>query len=321
MRILGLCMGLLWGCISLATSIEILVPHDIQVKSIPLQIYNVQDFSVLLGLNAFPRQEKQAFFKLYQPPKNIRGIVVVSPGVDNTWIERHVRHFLCMGYAVAVVDSLKMRGQYRFDQISLPEQVMDLGLVIQYLQQQSHFKNLPIGVFGPSRGGMAVNLLLDERIFHTFHLHPIQWACVLNPEIQIAYEENSIQPLKLPHLMIIAQKDDHQSPLLEMDYADVLHSKNPKFKKMMWLDAVEGIDAPYEKHWISNASSMLKAPMVYVNKQGYFFYKKNCFVSWNEVLAFWQPFITKGIHVGHVNDSHQQVMQVIEEFVNVVDGR
>lgn len=332
MRTLCLCMVFLWNSLGFAASVDatfhsprdMTVPSGIQTQSISIKVYHLQNFSSLLGQSPFPKKGHQGTFKLFLPPKHVRGVVVISPdleGLRDQLMGRHVRHFLCMGYAVALVDSYGMRGLQNQGLITLPEQVMDMMLAIQYLQKQARFKGLPIGVFGSSRGGMVVNMLLDERVFKAFHVDFIQWACVLYPEVQIIYEENGIQPLKIPHLMIISQKDDSQSPKLSIDIAEVFHSKNPKLKQMLWLDAVHYMDAPFAKTWSPKARSMLKVPQVYVHEKGQYFYKKNYFESWNDVVAFWQPYITMGAHLGNVNDSDTKVMTVIEEFINVVDGR
>jgi dienelactone hydrolase len=341
MRILWLCGSLLLSWMAIASpmdaaeedfnsSRDISVSKEIKKTSIAMDVYHVENFSPLLGKSILPHDSQKAYFMLYQPPKNIRGVLVISPsseGVRDHLIGRHVRHFLSMGYAVAVVDSFRMRGHPSVmnDQtlVTLPEQVIDLIKVIQYLEKQPAFKGLPIGVFGTSRGGEAIEMLLDERVFKTFDVdvQPIKWACVLYPEVQIAYEDDSFQPLKIPHLIIIPQKDDRQSPQLGIEYAEFLHAKNPKIQKMVWLDGLHYLDAPFEKTWFPKAISMLHAPVVRVNEDGQFMYKKKYFDNWTAVVAFWQPFMSQGAHYGQVNDSHLHVMTVLEQFINVVDGR
>jgi dienelactone hydrolase len=341
MKILWLCGSLLWSWLAVASpmdaaqedfnsSRDISVSKEIQKKSIAMDVYHIENFSTLLGKSPMPKERQKAYFLLYQPPKNIRGVLVISPsseGVRDHLIGRHVRHFLSMGYAVALVDSYRMRGHPSVmdDQslVTLPEKVMDLILVIQYLEKQSTFKGLPIGAFGVSRGGEAIEMLLDERVFKTFQvdMQPVKWACVLYPGVQIAYEDDGFQPLKIPHLMIIAQKDDRQSPQLGIEYAEFVHSKNPKLQKMVWLDGAHYLDAPFEKTWFPKAISMLHVPVVRVNADGQFIYKKGYFENWKAVVAFWKPHMSQGVHYGQVNDSHLHVMTVIEQFVNVVDGR
>lgn len=301
------------------------VDTTIKTTTIPLDTTDLNDFAVLLGQKPLEVLDKKTSITLYEP-LNPHGIVVVSPGsegVRDDIIGQHIRHFLSMHQAVLVVDSYQMRG---FSQglpnqaaVLLPSQILDLALAIKLIQHAPNLQHLPLGLFGTSRGGLAITLLLDERIFKALQISPkIAWACVLYPAIHLAYDKSSVQPLKVPLFYVVAEQDDEVSPQLAIDYGKVLKEKNPALQLKIWPNAVHLFDAPFEKFKLQEGFSVDKAPLILINAQGDYVTPTQILKTWSQVITWLKPYQTPGIWLGYTGDSRRLIFPEIQTFVKSV---
>ncbi|AHE65709.1 dienelactone hydrolase family protein [Legionella oakridgensis] len=308
----------------LFSSQPISLPPGVKQVSIPFLTANLDDFSALLGQSPLPTPKIKSSLLGYLPNKRARGVVIISPsseGVRDALIGEHIRNFLKISYAVIVVDSYSIRGTtevlHNQARVSFPAQVLDILLAIKKIQNMKQFAPLPIGLFGASRGAMAITLALDKRLFNTLAINAhIRWACVLYPLANLYYDLADIQPVQLPFLSIVAEKDDEVSPKQAIDYAHSIKEKNPQMQLMIWPDAVHLFDAPFAKIWLPDANSALHTPIVLIDDKGHFIFHEKSISNWSAVVALWKEYETKGIHIGHTNNSNRKVLAVIKNFVN-----
>ncbi|WP_162264311.1 FAD-dependent oxidoreductase [Legionella gratiana] len=299
------------------------VPQGTKLTNISFTTTDIDDFSVLLGTTPLPELTRKASLSFYEPELESKGVIVISPGsegVRDQMIGQHIRHFLQMGVAVLVVDSYKIRGVSHVlsDQaaISLPSQVLDIALAIKKIHQMKDYCHLPVGLFGTSRGGLAVTLVLDERLFHALRIpHILKYAMVLYPAMILSYDPQHIRPLMIPVLDVIAGKDDEVSPQQAIDFGLLMQNKNPQFKLKIWPEAGHLFDAPFPKTWIPNGDSMAKSVLITIDPEGHFIYRNHQFKNWSEVVAFEKKFITKGIHIGYTNNSNKKIFKLMNAFV------
>jgi len=288
----------------------------------PFNTANLENFSALLGQAQRPVLNQSGHFLIYRPAKRITGVVVIVPGsegVRDGLLGEHIRHFLAMSYAVAVVNSYTIRGHSHvlIDQaaISLPSQVLDVVLVMNKLRLMKEFSSLPMGLFGTSRGGMTISLLLDKRLLNTMNVSEPTWACVLYPSADVHYDYKTIVPVKLPFLYVVAQKDDEVSPQKAIDYSDVVHRKNSAMQRIVWPLAVHLFDAPFSKVWLAEGASALHVPEVIVTAEGLFHFKRKTYPTWTGIVQQVNAYVTKGIHIGYTNKSNIEISRMIKQFV------
>lgn len=301
------------------------VDDTVKTSSLSLSTTELNDFSMLLGNEPLATLDKKAKITLYEPP-NPRGIVIVAPGsegVRDDILGQHIRQFLRMHQAVLVVDSYKIRG---FSQelpnqaaVFLPSQVLDLGLAIKLVQHSSNLQRLPIGLFGTSRGGLAITLLLDERVFKALQIEPnIAWACVLYPSIHVAYEKTTLQPLKIPFLYVVAEKDDEISPQVAIAYGSLIKNINPAFQIKIWPNAVHLFDAPFQKFFLKEGFSLANAPLILINTKGDYIALNQKFKTWPQVLNWLKSYLSAGIWIGYNDNNLQSIFPEIQTFVESV---
>lgn len=297
--------------------------NDAKVDKMFLKIAEIPDFSALVGKAPLLIPKKETQLNLYRPNQKTKGVVLIVPGsegVRNRMIGQHIRYFLQLSYAVLVVNSYQIRG---FDHVldnqaavSFPSQVLDLILAIQTIQHRREFQHLPIGLFGTSRGAMAILLALDKRIFHRFHLTTVDWACLLYPAAFLQYDAHSVLPTSVPILEIIAGQDDEVSPKQVEQYTQLLNQHHAQLRSVTWKNAVHLFDAPFPKTWLPNAASALHVPVVTINSSGQFISGETVFNNWTELNAYLNHFTSKGIHIGYTEESRTKIFGFIRHFVN-----
>lgn len=303
----------------------ITIPKDAIQSIYPFQTTDQNNFSALLGKASLPTLQKTGHISIYKPELKLQGLVIITPGsegIRNKMMGEHIRHFLSMSYAVAVVNSYAIRGRsnvlHNQAAVSLPSQVLDMILAMKKLQTIKEFSTLPIGIFSTSRGGMVVSLVLDQRLLKAMHIRSPAWACVLYPAAELHYEFRSIKPTKLPFLYVVAESDDEVSPKKAIYYSEVVHKKNPALRLVVWPHAVHLFDAPFPKIWLREALSSLLAPNVDITPEGLFVIKGKTLSTWNEVVHTLNTYSSHGIHIGHTDESNKKIMLVIKQFLKEI---
>lgn len=166
-------IGIVVCCLSLSLLIfcGIYIAHSIVFSRADYDKYDAAHYLLYDDLDAekYPREQrfiqsgKNTISAFYYPATDSKGLIVVAPGHrDSNDIKLYeICYFVDSGYSVICLDYTGCYSSSGKSMNGYSQCVYDLDALLDDIEADNHFQNMPLYLFGHSMGGYAVSAVLQ----------------------------------------------------------------------------------------------------------------------------------------------------------------
>lgn len=242
-------------------------------------------------------------------------VVILTPGSGGVELHhlKHAQALLAAGIGVYVLDPFAARGvkSTSADQTQFPfaASVYDILAAAKMLMTLPAVDKDRLGALGYSRGGLAVNLAVSEKLSQAVLGKQFRFKAVMSGWAWCGYQFENAATTATAIRFALADSDAWGSVAVCQTQAVAMAQRNPNVSVRLFKNAQHGFGYDIPVKEIPDALKAYNAPVIFINDKGSFvdFYTGKPIPAADDraILRVAAPWITRGVKVGSQADQSE----------------
>lgn len=239
-------------------------------------------------------------------------VVILTPGSGGVELHhlKHAQALVAAGVGVYVLDPFAARGvkSTSADQTQFPfaASVYDILAAAKMLLTLPAVDKDRLGALGYSRGGLAVNLAVSEKLSQAVLGKQFRFKAVMSGWAWCGYQFENATTTATAIRFALGDSDAWGSVAVCQTQAMAMAQRNPNVSVRVFKNAQHGFGYDITLKEIPDALKAYNAPVIFINDKGSFvdFYTGKPIPAADDrmILRIAAPWITRGVKVGSQAD-------------------